>query len=96
MTSDEWHEKLAALPSKEIHRLLKHEPAVTAQISAGFRPSPETLKNPLVLKRLAQVLPQNPKLSEALASIEPTLAPTKSTQPAPKAARGAHDPPRAN
>ncbi|WP_395088075.1 hypothetical protein [Armatimonas sp.] len=75
MTTDEWREKLAALPSKEIHRLLKNEPDVTAKISTGFRPGAETLKNPIVLKRLAEALPNNPKLAEALEGLEPTPAP---------------------
>lgn len=70
MTADEWREKLATLPTKEINRLLKSEPGLTAQISTGFRPGPETLKNPVVLRRLAEALPMNPKLAEALQSQE--------------------------
>ncbi|MBB6052133.1 NYN domain-containing protein [Armatimonas rosea] len=70
MTADEWREKLATLPTKEINRLLKSEPGLTAQISTGFRPGPETLKNPVVLRRLAEALPKNPKLAEALQSQE--------------------------
>ena len=88
MTADEWREKLAALPSKEIHRLLKNEPDVTAKISSGFRPGPETLKNPLVLKRLAEALPANPKLAEALEGLEPVpapLAPRSDDPPSPPA-----------
>ena len=71
MTAEEWREKLASLPSKEIHRLLKNEPDVTARISSGFRPGAEALKNPIVLKRLAEALPKNPKLAEALEGLEP-------------------------
>ena len=81
MTADEWQERLAALPHKEIQRLLKSEPTVISQISAGFRTGAESLKNPIVLKRLAEALPKNPKLAEALETVEP--APTRTHPPGP-------------
>ena len=81
MTAEEWRERLATLPQKEIQRLLKSEPAVTAQISVGFRPGVETLKNPIVLKRLAEALPKNPKLAEAIESLEPVPSAVTVTQP---------------
>jgi hypothetical protein len=86
MTAEEWRERLATLPQKEIQRLLKSEPLVTAQISAGFRPGVETLKNPIVLKRLAEALPKNPKLAEALEAVpihEPVPTTVTVGQPEP-------------
>jgi hypothetical protein len=82
MTAEEWRERLATLPQKEIQRLLKSEPLVMAQISAGFRPGVETLKNPIVLKRLAEALPKNPKLAEALEAV-PIPEPVPSASPHP-------------
>lgn len=81
MNADAWRERLAKLPTREIDRLLKAEPALTAQISAGFRPGPETLKNPVVLRRLAEVLPKNPKLADALEEVGANESQPADTKP---------------
>ena len=91
MTADEWQERLAALPHKEIQRLLKSEPTVISQISAGFRTGAESLKNPIVLKRLAEALPKNPKLAEALETVEPAPTRTHPPGPLPSSKEGGED-----
>lgn len=69
-----WRSLVASLPARDLFRLIQRDRGLSAHLFAGFRPSADMLRHPVVLGRLAEDAQRHRTLGEALAAL--TTPPT--------------------
>lgn len=73
-----WRARLAALSSRDLLRLLQKDRDRAPRILSGFRATPDALRRPLILSRIAEEAVRDPQFARDLAEL-PVAAP-----PAPR------------
>ena len=96
--ASEWRVYLASLPARELFQLAQKDKdkARVARLFAGFRPTPDLLKNPVVFSRFVEEAQKQPKFAEELLKLPSAPAvtpPAKITPPPPPKNAGEKDEP---
>ncbi len=81
-----WRTLIAAIPARELFRLLQEDKLRAHRVLSGFRGTPDTLRHPVVLSRLIQEATKQPQFARDLAGWAPVGA-------APRAAGDGSGPP---
>jgi hypothetical protein len=79
----EWRVYIASLPARDLFRLAQKDKDRTriARLFAGFRPSSDLLKNPVVLTRFVEEAQKQPKFAEEILTLSPPPAPDPPERP---------------
>lgn len=69
MDESEWREHLRQVNPKALFRVLQDDKKVVGTLFTGFRPGVDALKNPLVQKRLIEVLEKQTSLADSVSAL---------------------------
>ena len=95
--ASEWRVYLASLPTRELFQLAQKDKdkARVARLFAGFRPTPDLLKNPVVFSRFVEEAQKQPKFAEEVLKLPsvPVAPPSKMAPTPPVKNAGEKDEP---
>ena len=64
-----WRSLVAALPTRDLFRIIQKDRILSTHLFAGFRPSVEMLRHPVVVSRLVEGAQRSQPLAEALVAL---------------------------
>lgn len=65
----EWKSRIASAPGKDLLKLVQRDKPRGSRLLSGFRATPESVKNPIVLSRVAEEAMKQPGFASELASL---------------------------
>ncbi|MBC8136471.1 MAG: hypothetical protein H8F28_11340 [Fibrella sp.] len=65
----EWRSRIASAPGKDLLKLVQRDKPRASRLLSGFRATPESVKNPVVLSRVAEEAMKQPGFASELASL---------------------------
>lgn len=83
----EWKSRIAAAPGKDLLKLVQRDKPRASRLLSGFRATPESVKNPVVLSRVAEEAMKQPGFASELT----VLTGTTGSPPAPMVGGGGLD-----
>ncbi len=76
-----WRAVLAAIPTRELLRLVQKDKARASRLFSGFRAAPDALRHPLVASRLIEEAQKQPAFAQEIIDWTPTAVPAAAPPP---------------